>query len=71
MPFEYKGYQIESNNFSNKLIKPVGKGSVHKELRGLFTSSATAKQAIDAFLDKQPTKGVRKNDTTKDSDRTN
>lgn len=73
MSEEYKGYEITSNMFSNKVIKPIGKGSVPKELRGLYTSSAVAKKAIDSVLEAQnkPTAGVTKNATTKDSGRAN
>lgn len=49
---EYKGYLIESDGtFSMRKIKPIGKGSVPMELRGSFTSSAFAMQAIDAYKD--------------------
>lgn len=51
MSYEYKGYQIVSdNNYSLKKIKPIGKGSVHKELTGLYTSSSEAEKSIDRFL---------------------
>ena len=71
MTQEYKGYEITSNIYSNKIIKPIGKGSVASELRGLYTSTATARLAIDALLEKQDkaTSGVTKNATAKDSGR--
>lgn len=47
----YKDYKIVTvNNFLMKEIKAVGRGSVPKELRGYYTSSAQAKHGIDAFL---------------------
>ena len=67
MSLEYKGYSIESNMFSNKVIKPIGKGSVSSQLRGLYTNATEAMRAIDAH----PKKGVTKNVSTKDSDRGN
>ena len=70
MSDEYKGYSIKSNNFCNKIIKPIGKGSVPAVLRGLYTSFATAKAAIDAEEGKAKT-GVSKSATTKNSNRTN
>lgn len=49
---EYKGYSIESDGtFSMRKIKPIGKGSVPLELRGSFTNTAFAMQAIDAYKD--------------------
>ena len=67
---EYKDYLIENNNFCNKVIKPLGKGSVPANLRGLYTSEATAREAIDA-QESLPKTGVKKNATTKDSNRAN
>jgi hypothetical protein len=70
MSLEYKGYNIINNNFSNKVIKAIGKGSVGMELRGLFTSSGEAMKAIDSLVAKQLLKkGVTKNVTAKDSSR--
>ena len=72
MSDEYKGYKVENNNFCNKVIKPLGKGSVPINLRGLYTSFATAKAAIDAESRLPTTKrGVKNNATTKDSSRAN
>ena len=70
MSNEYRNYLIENNNFCNKVIKPVGKGSVPVNLRGLYTSYAAAKEAIDA-QESLPKTGVKKNATTKDSSRAN
>jgi len=73
MSEQYKGYEIVSNQFSNKLIKAIGKGSVHKELRGLYTSLGMAKQAIDSIKENssEPTEEVVKNVTTKNTRRAN
>ena len=49
---EYKGYKIESDGtYGNKIIKPLSKGSVHKNLRGSFTTSVFAMKQIDAHLE--------------------
>lgn len=48
MTYEYKGYKIAgSGGYAMKVIQPIGKGSVPKELRGLYTSSPEAELAID------------------------
>lgn len=48
MAEEYKGYLLKSEGtFAMIIIKPLGKGSVPKELRGLYTSVAHAKRAVD------------------------
>jgi len=48
---EYNGYYIENDGtYGQKLIKPVGKGSVHLSLRGSYTTVAFAKRAIDVYL---------------------
>ena len=47
---EYKGYKIVSFNKSNmKEVRAIGKGSVNKKLRGLYTTERDAERAIDAF----------------------
>lgn len=58
---EYKGYSIESDGtFGMKVIKPLGRGSVPKILRGKFTKYSEAQNAIDRY---EATKGKgRKND---------
>lgn len=49
---EYKGYKIEAEgNYMMKVIKPIGKGSVHKNLRGSFTTDVFAMKQIDAHLE--------------------
>jgi hypothetical protein len=48
---EYRGYAIENDGtYGQKLIKPVGKGSVHLSLRGSYTTVAFAQRAIDVYL---------------------
>lgn len=48
---EYRGYAIEGDGtYGQKVIKPIGKGSVHLNLRGSYTTVAFAKRAIDVFL---------------------
>lgn len=56
---EYKGYMIVSDGtYGMKEIKPSGKGSVHNELRGKFTSTSLAMKSIDRFLSENPPKGA-------------
>lgn len=59
MSNEYSGYLIvvATNVGSLWEIKPIGKGSVVKDLRGLYTSQGAARQAIDAYLESK--KGKR------------
>lgn len=48
MSEEYKGFKLMSDGtFSLTLIKPIGKGSVPKELRGSYTNKTMARKAID------------------------
>lgn len=48
MSEEYKGYSLQGmGTFAMVVIKPLGRGSVPKELRGKYTSYAQAKRAID------------------------
>ena len=48
---EYKGYKIVSDGtFGNKTIKPIGRGSIPKSLRGAFTTDVFAIKQIDAYL---------------------
>lgn len=48
---EYKGYAVVSDGtFGHKLIKPLGKGSVHLSLRGSYTNAGQAFRAIDVYL---------------------
>ena len=54
---EYKGYDIVGDGtYGHKLIKAIGKGSVHLELRGSYTNSNFAQTAIDQFLANNPAK---------------
>lgn len=49
---EYKGYKIvHDGSYGHKLIKPIGKGSVHKSLLGSYTTSVFATKQIDAYLE--------------------
>lgn len=48
---EYNGFLIEGDGtFGYKQIKPVGRGSVPKQLRGKYTTALFAQSAIDAYL---------------------
>jgi len=47
---EYRGYKIEGDGtFGMKLIKPLGRGTVPKPLRGQYTGYREAKEAIDSY----------------------
>lgn len=49
----YKNYKIvPAGGFGMKEIKPIGKGSVPKELRGTYTTMFMAKRAIDLHVPK-------------------
>lgn len=64
---EYKGYTIQGDGtFGYKHIKPTGKGSVNKELRGAYTNSKFAMQAIDSFLNRKPSKKGETEDVKND-----
>lgn len=59
---EYKGFLIESDGtFSMRKIKPIGKGSVPMVLRGSYTNTAFAMQAIDAYKDGSDGKAKQSN----------
>ena len=48
MALEYKGYKVESDRtFGYVNVKPMGSGSVPKELRGTYTTNRFAMLAID------------------------
>lgn len=47
---EYKGYDLIRNSTGLYGIKPVGRGSVPKTLRGAYTSTKWATGAIDSYL---------------------
>ena len=48
---EYKGYKLEHDGgFGMISIKPMGRGSVPKELTGTYTNRVMAMKAID-FLE--------------------
>jgi len=47
---EYRGYKIEGDGtFGLYEIKPLGRGSVPKPLRGKYTNHSQAKVAIDQY----------------------
>jgi len=51
MAEEYRGYSVETQTpYNMKHIKPIGKGSVHLDLRGSYTNTKEAQLAIDKFL---------------------
>lgn len=59
MEYEYSGYKIVGDGtFGYKSVKAIGRGSVPKELRGVYTTDHFAKTAVDSYL--QNTKGVNK-----------
>lgn len=59
---EYKGYIIQTaEGTAMKEIVAQGRGSVLKELRGLYTSVLVARQAIDTY---GAAKGVSKDGKT-------
>lgn len=59
---EYRGYAIEGDGtYGQKVIKPVGKGSVHLSLRGSYTTVAFAKRAIDVYLITKETSDAKAN----------
>lgn len=60
---EYKGYKIQADGtFSMYTIKPTGKGSIPKELRGRYTSYLAAQKQIDAYV-KAKGKGTTNGET--------
>jgi len=49
---EYKGYEIVGDgSYGYKSIKPIGRGSVPKQLRGLYTTAQFAQKDIDAHIE--------------------
>jgi len=48
---EYRGYLIENDGvYGHKAIKYNGRGGLHTELRGVFTTYSIAQRAIDNVL---------------------
>ncbi|MDB4302077.1 hypothetical protein N9924_00780 [bacterium] len=48
---DYNGFNITTDGtFGYHVIKPIGKGSIPKSLRGSFTNTTFAKKSIDAYL---------------------
>lgn len=64
MEEEYKGYLIASCVGTMKEVKAKGKGSVVKELRGLYTSTLEARKAIDSVVDTRERKSNGKAKST-------
>jgi hypothetical protein len=53
MPYrdiEHEGFKIVDNGTQTRRITTIGKGSLPKELRGMYSTSLRAQQAIDAYL---------------------
>jgi len=64
---EYNGYSIQQDGmYSMCTIRPLGKGSVPKELRGRYTDYGAAKKAIDAYV-KSKSKGQYNGKTERSS----
>lgn len=59
MPIEYNGYLIEPTGNGMYEIKPEGRGTVIKELRGYYTKIGLAMQAVDLFADRVEKKRKR------------
>lgn len=63
MSFEHNGYKLESDGtFGMINVKPIGRGSVPKELSGAYTSYQYAKRAVDNYV-----KGKEKDGKAKSS----
>jgi len=60
---EFQGYRIQkADEMCNKMVKPVGKGSVPKKLRGLYTNEGEAKRAILNFKSEVITSDKKQSD---------
>lgn len=58
---EYNNYLLVRGMMNLVEIKPIGSGSVHKDLRGFFTDMTTAMGVIDRFKPKkEPVSGNKK-----------
>jgi len=63
---EYRGYDIKQHeNYAMMEIKAIGRGSVHKSLRGMYTSAGEAVKAIDAFENLKVVDNAQKNSTSR------
>ena len=60
---EYRGFKIGTTSYSMKEIKPLGKGSVPLELRGLYTREVEAKKDIYTFLRSKEIKNAKSKST--------
>lgn len=58
---EYKGYKIVDNGVQTRRITTIGKGSLPKELRGMYSTSMQAENAIDAYLGAKDAKKLSSN----------
>jgi hypothetical protein len=63
---EYRGYSIQLSHGCLRCIKPIGKGSVVKQLKGLYTDVPRAMKDIDKYLD---SKQEKSNGKAKSTDR--
>jgi hypothetical protein len=55
---EYKGYKLErESDYFMVEIKAVGRGSVHKQLRGYFQTYKDAMKVIDQWTGKEELDG--------------
>lgn len=58
---EYKGYKLEADGkFGMVAIKPIGRGSVPKELGGDYTSYFYAQRAVDNYAKGKESDGKTK-----------
>lgn len=63
MIYKEKYNILSSPNSPNmRCITTVGKGSIHKSLRGLYTSVKEAVKAIEAVLSEDDVKDAKKED---------
>jgi hypothetical protein len=58
---EYRGYDLRWDGVQLLTIHTIGKGALPKALGGAYTTTAFAKNAIDAYL---AYKGVKDGETT-------
>ncbi len=49
----YKGYKIIDGGFQTRKVQSIGKGALPKSLRGMYTNTASAQQAIDVHVNKK------------------
>lgn len=56
---EHRGYKISDNGLQTRKISTIGKGSLPKELRGMYSTSYAAELAIDAYLAEKGNKNAK------------